>query len=402
MKPPVLAEKKEYCCGCGACVNTCNANAIDMKCDEYGFEYPSINENKCVGCGKCMDICPYISNNNHYNEPVNTFAAVSKNTDIMDSASGGVFASIATEFLKRGGVVAGSAIENINGKLVPHHITVDNHDKLQSLLGSKYVQSDTTGIFNEIKKYLCENRQVLFSGTPCQVDALYSFLKKDHDNLFTIDLICHGVPSRKMFSDYLDFIGDKYGKVKDFIFRDKKRGLTYVSRTICEKNSKENVKYIQYGESAYYTFFLQGNTFRDCCYECKYANKKRIGDITIGDFWGIKTQHPELFNSNHKEFDADKGISCLLENTPKGKELINTYGTGLSLHPSTFNKIALENKQLSKPSVPKGNRTEIMKIYKTGGYAALNRYYRNQAGISIYISKIKSKIPLPIKKMLKK
>ena len=402
MKIPVLAEKKEYCCGCGVCVNVCKTDAIHMKCDEYGSEYPQINENKCVGCGKCMDVCPYINTDNHKNKPVNAFAAVSENTDVMDSASGGVFASIATEFIRQEGIAVGSALENINGKLIPHHITVDNLSSLQKLLGSKYVQSDTEEIFKEIKKLLCENRKVLFSGTPCQVSALYSFLGKEYDNLFTMDLICHGVPSRKMFRDYLNYIADKYGKVKDFIFRDKKRGLTFVSRAVCEKNGKENVRYIQYGESAYYIFFLQGNTYRDCCYKCKYADKNRIGDITIGDFWGIKTQHPELFDGNHKIFDSDKGISCLLVNTPKGKELINTYGKGLSLYKSTFDKIALENKQLSQPSVPKGDRAEIMNIYRTGGYAALDRYFRNQSGISIYISKLKSKIPLPIKKILKK
>ncbi|MCH5320256.1 MAG: Coenzyme F420 hydrogenase/dehydrogenase, beta subunit C-terminal domain [Eubacterium sp.] len=402
MKTPILAPKKEYCCGCGACVNVCKTDAITMKCDEYGFDYPVIDETKCVECGKCKDICSYQSTHKDTQNPVEAFAAVSKNTDVMNSASGGVFASIATEFLKQGGVVAGAALESIDGSLVPHHITVDNLNDLQKLLGSKYVHSDTKDIFKEIKKLLCENRKVLFSGTPCQVGALYSFLGEKYDNLFTIDLICHGVPSRKMFSDYLDFISDKYGRVKDFVFRDKKRGLTFVSRAVCEKNGKKSVKYIQYGENAYYTFFLQGNTYRDCCYECKYASKDRTGDITIGDFWGIKAQHPELFDGGHKEFDAQKGISCLLENTEKGNELINTYGTGLSLYQSTFEKIALENKQLSEPSVPKGNRAEIMEIYKSNGYSALDRYFKNQAGITFYTAKLKAKTPLWVKKILKK
>lgn len=398
---PILVEKKEYCCGCGACKSACKINAITMKRDEYGFEYPVINESKCVGCGKCKDVCAYQSDNK-MSTPMRSYAAVSTSTDIMNSASGGIFASLASEFINQGGTVIGSALENINDKLTPHHIAVDNLSDLQKLLGSKYVQSDTSEIFEKTKKLLADNKKVLFSGTPCQVAALYSYLGKTYNNLFTIDLICHGVPNRKMFSDYIDFISEKYGTVKDFVFRDKKKGLAYVSRVVCEKNGKEHTKYIQHGESSYYSYFLKCNIFRNNCYSCKYASKERIGDITIGDYWGIKSQHPELFDGSHNTFDADKGISCILENTAKGSELIKVYGTGLSLYPSTFEKIALNNLQLSNASAPKDNRAEIMELYKRNGYRALDNYFKKQAGYKIILAKIKAKIPLWLKKIIKK
>ena len=397
---PILVEKKEYCCGCGACKAACKINAITMKRDEYGFEFPVIDESKCVGCKKCKDVCAY-QNGNNQNKTDKAFAAVSKSTDVMQSASGGVFASVAAEFIKNGGIAAGCSLESNDGRLEPKHIIVDKPEDLHKLLGSKYVHSDTTEIFEKIKQLLNDNKNILFSGTPCQVDALYSYLGKRYDNLYTIDLICHGVPSKKMFSDYLSMLSNKYGLVKEFVFRDKQKGLTFVSRALCENNGKEKYKYIQYGESSYYSNFLRCNTYRECCYSCKYANENRVGDITIGDFWGIKTQHPELFDGSHSEFDSDKGISCILQNTEQGKKLIEYYGKGLSLYPSTFEKIEKENKQLSEPSVPKGNREEIMNIYKLKGYEEFDKYFMKQEGSAVLVSKLKSKAPLWLKKMIK-
>lgn len=397
---PILVEKKEYCCGCGACKAACKINAITMKRDEYGFEFPVIDESKCVGCKKCKDVCAY-QNSNNQNKTDKAFAAVSKSTDVMQSASGGVFASVAAEFIKDGGIVAGCSLESNDGRLEPKHIIVDKLDDLHKLLGSKYVHSDTSEIFEKIKQLLSDNKNILFSGTPCQVDALYSYLGKRYDNLYTIDLICHGVPSKKMFSDYLSMLSNKYGLVKEFVFRDKQKGLTFVSRALCENNGKEKYKYIQYGESSYYSNFLRCNTYRECCYSCKYANENRVGDMTIGDFWGIKAQHPELFDSNHSEFDSDKGISCILQNTEQGKKLIEYYGKGLSLYPSTFEKIEKENKQLSEPSVPKGNRDEIMNIYKLKGYEEFDKYFMKQEGSAVLVSKLKSKVPLWLKKIIK-
>lgn len=397
---PILVENKINCFGCAACQAVCPVHAINMVCDEYGFEYPVIDEKLCIGCNKCKNVCAY-TGGDYKSSPKQSFAAVSTNTDVLNSASGGVFASLASEFINQGGTVIGCAIENINQKIIPHHIAVEHLGDLQKLMGSKYVHSNTAEIFEKAKILLNDKKRVLFSGTPCQVAALYAYLGKKYDNLFTIDLICHGVPSRKMFWDYLDLLSDKYGTVKDFVFRDKRRGLTFVARALCNKNGKEYNKYIQYGESSYYSYFLQGNTYRDCCYTCKYACKERVGDITIGDFWGIKEQHPELFDGHHKEFDAEKGISCLIQNTENGKRLVETYGKGLSLHPTTFDKIAKENKQLLQPSIAKGNHDEIMRIYKTDGYQALDDYFLKQAGSSVMISKLKAKVPLWMKKMIK-
>lgn len=320
----------------------------------------------------------------------------------MKSASGGIFAGIATEFINDGGVAVGAALIFDGERLNPCHIAVDNLKDLQKLLGSKYVQSKTNEIFPQVKSLLEEKKNVLFSGTPCQIAALKLYLTAEYDNLFTIDLICHGVPSRQMFYDYLDYISKENSKVTDFVFRDKTKGITFVSKACFSSKGKKYDKYFQYGENAYYHNFLKGNIYRDCCYECPFARADRVSDLTIGDFWGIEKQHPELFDSARPEFDTEKGISCLLQNTEKGKFLLENYGQGLSLFTSSFDKISKENQQLSSPSVPKGNREQIMNAYKNGGYEEFHRYFVKSVGKKQIIkNKIKKHIPLSVKKLIK-
>lgn len=403
MSVPVLFDKKEDCCGCGACLSACAKDAITMTFDEYGCEYPAINDSLCVNCGMCKRVCAYQGENEFY-APKSVYASVSTSTDVMESASGGVFASISSEFINHSKhTVVGAVLDNTDGKITPIHQTANSIDKLKKLWNSKYVQSDTSKIFGEVMALLDNEESVLFSGTPCQVSALKSYLGKDYENLFTIDIICHGVPGRQMFFDYMDFLSKKLGTVKEYLFRDKKHGLTFVSRAECEKNGREKSVYIHFGESAYFTYFLNGDTYRDCCYKCKYAQGNRVGDITIGDYWGIKAQHPELFQNGNSEFDLHKGISCILVNTQQGEKLLKLYGNGLSLYESEFEKVANENFQLSHPIKPKDNRDEILNAYKNGGYDKMNTLYKNQVGaVAIAISKIKGRTPLWIKKLLKK
>lgn len=401
MKTSNLVKSEYSCCGCGACKAVCPKNAITIKANEFGFDYPVIDETKCIDCKKCLNVCVF-ENKPLLSKPESCYAGVSTNTDVLASASGGVFASIATEFINDGGIAVGAALVFDGDKLNPCHFTADNLNDLKKLLGSKYVQSKTDEIFPKVKSLLEEKKNVLFSGTPCQTAALKSYLARDYDNLYTIDLICHGVPSRQMFHDFLDYISKENSKVTDFVFRDKTKGITFVSKACFSSKGKKYNKYFQYGENAYYHNFLKGNIYRDCCYECPFARADRVSDLTIGDFWGIEKQHPELFDSARPEFDTEKGISCLLQNTEKGKFLLENYGQGLSLFTSSFDKISKENQQLSSPSVPKGNREQIMNAYKNGGYEEFHRYFVNSVGKKQIIkSKIKKHIPLSVKKLIK-
>lgn len=401
METSILVKNEYNCCDCGACKAVCPTDAITIKPNEFGFDIPVIDQEKCINCKKCLNVCIY-ENKPLLCKPENCYAAVSTNTDVLASASGGAFASIATEFINAGGIAVGAALVYDGIQLNPCHIAVDNLNDLKKLLGSKYVQSKTDEIFPQVKSLLEEKKNVLFSGTPCQTAALKSYLARDYDNLYTIDLICHGVPSRQMFHDFLEYISNANSKVIDYIFRDKTKGITFVSKACYNSNGKTETKYFQYGENAYYYNFLNANTYRDCCYKCSFASADRVADVTIGDFWGIEKQHPELFRKNPTEFDTEKGISCLLQNTEKGKLLLKNYANGLLLVPSTFEKIAAQNQQLSLPSSPKGNREQIMNAYKNGGYKEFHRYFVNSVGKKQIIkSKIKKHIPLSVKKLIK-
>lgn len=394
---PVLYQNKSDCCGCGACVNVCPRNAIKMVADECGFLYPKIDDDLCVGCRKCTTVCAF-QNINEENTPLSTYAAVSKNKEqSVKSASGGIFASLAEDFINKGGVVFGASFDEDRGVL---HQRVDKIENLYLLQGSKYVQSKIGSTYKEAKKLLTAGEKVLFSGTPCQVAGLRSYLGKEYDGLLTVDIICHGVPSEKIFQSYLHFIEDKYkGKLTYFTFRDKNIGWGINGKAIFETPSgkKKNVTLWQSG-SSYLFYFIKGWIYRENCYQCKYAGAHRPGDITLGDYWGIEKQHPEYLNGADG-WDESNGISVVIANTLKGLEVLNEID-GLEMRSSTFEKAAYGNKQLMHPS-EKGKRQEILEQYRIGGWDALENRYQKKIGIRKYASQVKALIPLKMKRWLK-
>ena len=199
-------SNKKECCGCGACISICPKGAIEMQVDEFGNEYPVVDKKKCTDCNLCNKVCAY-QNKSVYNIPLMTYASSCKiNRLLKKSASGGVFIAIANEFIKNNGIIYGCSMEMEDDIITPKHIRVDDLSNLYKLQGSKYVKSKINCIYKDVRKDLSEGRKVLFSGTPCQVHALLSYLeelKVNKDNLYTIDIICHGTPSTKMFQDYI-------------------------------------------------------------------------------------------------------------------------------------------------------------------------------------------------------
>ncbi len=387
---PTLFEKKEDCCGCGACLNICPKQAISMKEDECGFIYPVINEDKCIKCGQCKKVCAF-QNASQNNSPIECYAAVSKNEkQAKKSASGGVFAAMATDYIDKGGVVFGAAFDE---EWKVHHISVETKDQLRFLQGSKYVQSDIEMSYKEVKACLDSGRQVLFSGTPCQVAGLQSFLGQEYENLLTVDIVCHGVPSNRMFQEYIKVLESKYrGKVSDFTFRDKTIGWGINGSTIV--NGKK-IKIWQ-SASSYLFYFSKGWIYRENCYKCPYACEHRPADITLGDYWGIEKQHPEILGKNG--WNESKGISCVVVNSNKGYEKIQKYN--LTLKNSTFDKIANGNAQLNKPS-EKGNRCEIIDILENSSWLDVDKRFNKKVGIGKYKSRLKALIPRKLKRMFK-
>ena len=315
----LFAEKKD-CCGCGACMNICPKTAIHMEKDEYGFVYPRIDTEKCVECGACKKVCAF-QNEAARRQPQRVYAIASKNNDLIKkSASGGLFATMAMYVLEQGGCVYGAVMQHEEHGLYTRHVCCKTKEELYRLQGSKYVQSSLGNIFKDVKTKLENDILVLFSGTPCQVDALKSYLRKDYLNLLTVDIICHGVPNEQFFNDYIHYTEKKIGgEIKEFKFRDKSAGWGLNARAKYTNDKGEEANYsVSYLESSYYDLFLSAKIYRENCYKCPYATGNRCGDITIGDYWGIEDEHPETLVHNGGRLSEKSGISVSLLNSDKG------------------------------------------------------------------------------------
>jgi len=325
------------CTGCRACEQKCNKNAIAMQNNAEGFIYPSINESLCNKCGLCEKICPMFRDDLQ-NDVLDVFAAKSLNKEqMLKSASGGIFPVLAESILGQNGVVFGCAYdENFVAKL----IAIENTDELHKLQSSKYVQSDTLNTFAQVKDFLEQNRKVLYSGTPCQIAGLKAFLGKNYEDLTTVDLVCHGVPSPVLFAKYIEWLSKKMkGKIIEHNFRSKERcGWGYEIKT----KTKTKIKYMNKHIDPYLSAFLKNESLRECCYSCKYACKRRVGDITIADYWGIEQAHPEFYSND--------GVSAVLVNTPGGKNLWESVGNKIKYIQSSFEKVTKKIKMLNRPA----------------------------------------------------
>lgn len=403
MRTIELVKNKENCCACNACLNICPKKAIEMKADKYGFMYPMINEKKCVSCGLCIKVCSFQKNGLPEYIPLETYAAVSKNTDVLKSASGGIFAGFARKILEEGGVVFGASLEQREGQLVPMHIAVDEESELIKLQGSKYVQSNIGNTYAEVKKQLEKGKKVLFSGTPCQVDGLRGFLKKGYDDLYLMDIICHGVPGAKFFQDYIELLEKKYeNKIIDFKFRDKTQGWGLNAKIYFEKSreEKEEVLLPCY-QSSYYQLFLESATYRENCYTCKYTSSHRVGDITIGDFWGIEEEHPELLEKNGGILNEKSGVSCLIVNTEKGRKLLMENKENILLVESKYENVEKHNEQLRSPSRRNPKREHVLELYKNKGMGALDQEFEEMLYKKEKLKKLTRIIPDNLKVKIK-
>lgn len=378
----------EQCTGCMACCNSCAHQAIVVTEDVYGFRYPVIEENKCVDCGLCTSVCP-VNFPVGKRESLTVYAAYSRNNDDrMSSTSGGASSVFAQVINGRGGVVYG-CVQKAYYKV--KHARIENKDELYKLKGSKYVQSDIGDIFRLVRKDLSEGKQVLFTGTPCQIAGLRSFLHKEYESLITVDLICHGVPSVKLLQD----------NVKEVLKRKKipQKAYQVFFRTKGEHESdlkfgtflyanignavQPIVTAIKYPHDYYITGFMCGLFHRESCYSCSYANARRVSDITIGDYWGI----------GKSSLDTGKGISAILLNTEKGVRFFECCKDKLVHEEREVNEAVRGNGQLQYPSVKNKNYRLFRELYPRRGFTGSARrclypFYMRYYGIDLIKSEL--------------
>ena len=393
MKKNVSLLEKSKCYSCRSCFLSCPKGAITMEENTEGFFYPSVDEARCTGCGLCARRCPALSPRSAGGFTGKTYAARLKDRErLLQSASGGVFAGLAEAVLAEGGVVFGAVYDD--GMSV-RHIAVESASGLQRLKGSKYVESFTGDSFREAEAFLKSGRTVLYSGTPCQIAGLRAFLGKDYDNLLTVDLICHGVPSRKLFAKYLEWLGRKCGgRIIYYGFRDKDVGGWSCGGKFKTK-TKTKTKTMDALCDPYYASFLRGETYRESCYTCPFAGMERAGDITVGDFWGIERFHPD--------FDRDGGVSAVIVSTEKGGRLLEGLRGKFDLLECAADEMRAHNTNLRHPSERPAMRDSIYQGIDSDRLGAYFRKFKHK-NRAVFLTRrlLVSLMPGGMKKFLKK
>lgn len=287
---PELCEKT-YCTGCSACMNSCPTGAVAMCRDSEGFLYPKINEELCISCGKCERSCPILNHDTALTQ-TKAYAAINAKRSIRDiSTSGGVFTLLAEYIISNGGVVFGASY---NEDFSVSHCFAETDDELRKFRGAKYVQSDIGLSYKKAESFLENGRFVLFSGTPCQIAGLQSYLGKDYEKLICVDLICHGIPSPMVWKKYIDHRAkiDNNGIRPEHI--DMRSKITGWQRYSVEFRYYDKTYSKMFADDAYMHGYIKDLYTRPSCFDCKFKGIQRTGDFTLGDYWGIESQHPEM------------------------------------------------------------------------------------------------------------
>lgn len=382
-------DKKE-CCGCSACANICAHNAISMQPDEFGFYYPIVNNDKCTNCGVCVQICQFNSSYRRYDNfkyPL-VYGARHKNIRELDNSQSGAisWAFIEQFFENDNRAVYGVAFESVTHIV---HRRADIIEDARAFRGSKYVQSDITGIYANIKQDLISNIEVLFFGTPCQVAGLKSYIpRKLHSGLTTVDIICNAVPSPEVWKLYVHYLENKYNaKITSANFRSKKFGWKSPTETFELNNGESEIN-----TTTFRCLFYDHIITRQSCANCPYTNLNRVSDITIGDFWG--------WEKNHAEWADNKGVSLVLVNSDKGKAFYKE--SLIRIDSIESNAIECMQPQLQNPSTTDyhiTDRAEAVLIEK--GFTHFLKRYSN-IGLQYKINKIRRRIKNKILRIIRK
>lgn len=351
---------------------------------EYGFVFPKIDVAKCIDCGLCDRICPEITMP-ALSMPRTVYAGYCNDkAELASCASGGAATVMSRDVIHRGGVVYGCSQKDYR---TIRHIGVEREEDLSLLKGSKYVQSDMSGIYQSVKDDLSGGREVLFVGTPCQVAALYGYLRRPYDNLTTIDLICHGVPSQAMLRETVESAKKQCDVLADEIFVNFRWKTQYgIQYGIQFGNNNRIWKSAPAGNSAYMMAFLSGLSYRENCHRCRYSCRERVGDITIGDFWGLGQQTPSAI-------DPSQGVSLVLVNTSRGEAMWQAVRDKFFFEERTIDEAVKYNWNLHDPSPRPAVKDKFLGIYFAQGMDAAvracnSRYRMEQTALVRFVRRV--------------
>ncbi len=370
---------RDKCNGCSACALACPQACITMQADAEGFYYPRLDAPSCVQCGRCDAACPLLKPPQGVQG--RAYACMNQNEEIrMQSSSGGVFTALAERVLQSNGVVFSAALHD---DLTVRHMAVRSFEELALLRGSKYVQSQIGTAYSEAKKLLEGGTPVLFSGTPCQIAGLRSFLGRCYDNLITQDIICHGVPSPKVWENYITHMQNKFGSTvlpkPHPSFRNKEHGWRDFSMVL---HFESGNRYSQpQHEDVFMQAFLRDLCLRPSCYQCHFKSLARQGDITLADFWGVETVLPDM--------DDNKGTSLVLVNTGKGRRLFEAINSTVKSVPVDINEAIRGNPACCQSAIMPANRKKFMREVTPQNIEALTGQYGKRSLTTRVLSKCK-------------
>ena len=359
-----ICEKK-FCTGCGMCEAVCPTNSIKLQKNKNGFFYPHILEG-CIQCKKCQKLCP--SNIDYYEKTYcGAYMVWHKDKDVLlKSSSGGAFAALATVVLESKGYIIGCAY---NDEWLAEHILISSKSDLIKLHKSKYMQSDFRNVYKLVDEY-ANGHPILITGTPCQIAGIKGFFNNNvPDNVFLCDLICHGVQSPHVYKEALNYLEKKYNSKTTYVdFRSKDRPWSKACNAIIKfqngKKIKKRANDILIGIA-----FLRNYSLRDSCYNCKYKNISRVGDITIGDFWDIR---------NDKKFlkeNGDYGYSTIICNNKKGLKLFNDSKKNLNVISKTIEQCKESNGPLFRQLPVDGKEKQFFIDFSNNGFDYVRKKY---------------------------
>lgn len=385
------SQDKTTCFGCSACVAACRFEAMRLQPDEEGFLYPEVDQKRCTECGACSRACPYGDAALIHADACRACALQADDASKLSaSSSGAAFALLAESALQRGGWVCGCSFGE---RYYARHVVSNKPRDIDAMRGSKYVQSDMGDCFRTVARLLSSGEMVLFSGTPCQVAGLRSFLGKDWPGLLTVDLVCHGVPSPCLLDAYLSNEGDSENEIVSFKFRDKERNGWCSNGTMewISKSGKRKCRRTSPYNDTYYYYYLSNSVSRECCYACPYARLGRVSDLTIGDYWNA--------DAAGLSFDCAKGTSAVLVNTERGAVALATLSGFALWEEASVEHIAQGNGNLTAPSPRPALRDVVYKMITEEGYrVASARLCRLRPMVPL----LKKLIPKRLKKIAKR